>query len=503
VVRNCPEATLRHPRVLKRGREMTLKISSDGIQDGLKTRTRRRREELRDMQSAEAIRPARNDLLPKLALEMRPLDSLRAPERAVRKRLPAQVERIKTSLATFGFVEPLLVRGDGEIVAGVTRLEAARQLGLNEVPCISVDHLSDVEVRTLRISLNRLAERGEWDIAELRVEFDELIVVDAPLEATGFTLPQIDAILLDEEPLPDRDGLPDVDSEAVAISLPGDAWRLGQHMIVCGDARDPAVYGLLMKTETARLVLTDEPFNVHIGGHVTSGDHPEFAMASGEMSRKEFAAFNADWMKACLDRLAPGGLLATFIDWRSVELVLETGRTLGLDLLNLVVWAKTNGGMGGLWRSQHELLPVFKKPGAPHTNNVELGKHGRYRTNLWTYPGASSLGSDARDGLADHPTVKPVALLEDALLDVTHPNDLVLEPFAGSGSTLIACELTGRRCRAIELAPHYVDLVVRRWQALTGKIAMHDETGASFAEMEALRLAATGPANSADADNVQ
>jgi DNA modification methylase len=263
----------------------------------------------------------------------------------------------------------------------------------------------------------------------------------------------------------------------------GQVWRLGKHRIVCGDSLDPATYATLLGDEQVRLVLTDVPFNVPIKGHVTSGDHAEFAMAAGEMTREEFEAFNAKWMAECMNRLVPGGLLATFIDWRSIELILATGRGLGLDLLNLIVWAKTNAGQGSLWRSRHELLPVFKKPGASHTNNVELGKHGRWRSNVWDYPGASSLGSDARDGLADHPTVKPVALLEDGLLDVTNIGDLILEPFAGSGSTLIACETTHRRCRAIELEPTYVDVVVNRWQALTGKLAIDEETGATFDEI--------------------
>ncbi|THD82085.1 MAG: DNA methylase [Phenylobacterium sp.] len=479
---------------------MVLKINGDNVHETLTERSRRRREGLRDTQAAEMSRPPRNDIRPKLDLVERPIDALRPPPQAVRKGLPAQVERIKRSYGAFGFVEPLLIRGDGEIIAGVNRLEAARQLGLGALPCIVVDHLSEKEIRSLRISLNRLGETGTWDFEALRIELDELIVLDAPLEATGFTLPEIDALLIDDAPAADQgESALEPDVAAPPVSRVGDVWRLGKHVIACGDAREPALYKELMKSEAARLVLTDEPFNVHIGGHVTSGDHAEFAMASGEMSRDEFEAFNGDWMKACLAHLTPGGLLATFIDWRSIELVLGVGRGLGLDLLNLIVWTKTNGGMGALWRSQHELLPVFKKPGAPHLNNVELGKHGRWRSNVWQYPGASSLGSDARNGLAGHPTVKPVALLEDALLDVTHPGDVVLEPFAGSGSTLIACETTGRRCRAIELDPRYVDLVVRRWEALTGHIAMHVETGAGFEEMAATRQKAAALLVASDA----
>jgi DNA modification methylase len=277
---------------------------------------------------------------------------------------------------------------------------------------------------------------------------------------------------------------------SAAVSCANDLWLLGEHRLFQGDARDPAAYAqILGEGELARLVLTDEPFNVPNVGHVTSsGHHREFAMANGEMSADEFMAFNQAWMSAATIRLVDGGLMATFIDWRSVELVLACGRQLGLPLINLVVWAKSNGGQGSLWRSQHEPLPFFKKGDAPHVNNIELGRHGRWRSNVWTYPGASSLGSDARDGLAHHPTVKPRALLEDALLDVINRGDIVLEPFAGSGSTLLAAEAVGRMCRAIEIDALYCDLTIQRWQQMTGQEARLSETGETFAQVRTRRL---------------
>ena len=210
-------------------------------------------------------------------------------------------------------------------------------------------------------------------------------------------------------------------------------------------------------------------------------------MANGEMSREEFASFNRAWMLAVLSYLVDGGLLATFIDWRSVDLVIACGRALDLALLNLVVWEKSNGGQGSLWRSQHELLPVFKKGDAPHVNNVELGRHGRWRSNVWTYPGGSTLGSDSREGLDFHPTVKPRVLLEDALLDVTNCDDIVIDCFAGSGSTLLAAEAVGRRCRAVELDGPYCDVIIRRWREMTGGDAVLESTGETFAEVEARR----------------
>jgi DNA modification methylase len=242
--------------------------------------------------------------------------------------------------------------------------------------------------------------------------------------------------------------------------------------------------------EGARLVLTDEPYNVPIVGNVTKGRHREFAMASGEMSNGEFLAFNEAWMKAVLPHLHDGGVLATFIDCRGYSTANTAAIRLGLAPLNLIVWAKTNGGMGSLYRSQHELLPLFKKGIAPHVNNVELGKRGRWRSNVWTYPGASSLGSDARRGLKDHPTVKPTALLEDALLDISNRGHIVIDPFLGSGSTLIAADRTGRVCRGVELDPLYVDVIVQRYESSTGNPASLVETGEGFDELAARRTAA-------------
>jgi len=278
----------------------------------------------------------------------------------------------------------------------------------------------------------------------------------------------------------------------------GDVFQLGPHRLICGDATDPAVLAELMEGDVpARLILTDEPYNVKIAGHVTGGGHREFAMASGEMSDAEFLVFNGAWMEAVLPCLCDGGVFGTFIDWRGLPTVHLAAAKLDLVPLNLIVWAKTNAGMGSLYRSQHELLPLFKKGTAPHINNVELGKRGRWRSNLWTYPGASSLGSDARRGLKDHPTVKPTAMLEDAILDVTKRDDIVLDPFLGSGSTLVAADRTGRVCRGVELDPLYVDVIVRRYEAATDNPAVLAETGETYHELKGRRAAQLAPGHGA------
>ena len=340
------------------------------------------------------------------------------------------------------------------------------------------------------LASNRLGEKGEWDLDQLKIEFEELFLEQAPIEVSGFSLDEIDQIIIGDEagaleagPLEPEDG-------AIAVARVGDVFELGPHRLVCGDAADPQVLARLMDGDPAvRLVLTDEPYNVSVAGHVTGGAHREFVMASGEMTDAEFLTFNEAWIASARPFLCDGGVFGTFIDWRGQPTVHSAATKLGLKPLNLIVWMKTNAGMGSLYRSQHELLPLFKKGLAQHVNNVELGKRGRWRSNVWTYPGASSLGSDARRGLQDHPTVKPTAMLEDALLDLTNRGDLVIDPFLGSGSTLIAAEKTGRVCRGVELHLLYVDVIIQRYEAATGRPANFAETGETFETLASRRMA--------------
>jgi DNA modification methylase len=364
---------------------------------------------------------------------------------------------------------------------------ATRQLGLDRVPCVRVEHLSVDEQRVLRLAVNRLAEKGQWDLDALKIEFEELVLLDAPIEIAGFSLAEIDHVILSDASESLEQG-PLEPNPAVAVARVGDVFQLGPHRIVCGDATDPEVSARLLQGDApARLVRTDEPYNVKIAGNVTGGPHREFAMASGEMTDAEFLAFNEAWVASVLPHLCDGGVLGTFIDWRGLPTVHSAAAKHGLFSLNLIVWAKTNAGMGSLYRSQHELLPLFKKGTTPHVNNVELGKRGRWRSNVWTYPGASSLGSDARRGLKDHPTVKPTAMLEDALLDLSNSGEIVIDLFLGSGSTLIAADNTGRVCRGVELDPLYIDVVVRRYEAATGNHAVLIESGESFEALAARR----------------
>jgi DNA methylase/ParB-like nuclease domain len=341
------------------------------LTEQLKGKGRRRREGLKRLAaSSSPVRAPRNDLLPRLDLAYLLLEDLRMPVREVRKLDPAHVREVANSISTLGFCAPILVSKDNLVLDGAVRVQAARLLGLGRAPCIKIESLSEKEERVLRLAVNRLGEKGEWDLDELKIEFQELILADAPIEITGFTLDEIDQIVLGDADDAVEQGPLAPGLDAVAVARLGDVFKLGPHRIICGSATDPETVQRLMQDDPpARLILTDEPYNVPISGHVTGGQHREFAMASGEMSDAEFLAFNEAWMAAVLPGLCDGGIFGTFIDWRGLPTVHLAAVKVGLVPSNLIVWAKTNAGMGSLYRSQHELLLLlFKNGSAPHVN---------------------------------------------------------------------------------------------------------------------------------------
>ena len=329
----------------------------------------------------------------------------------------------------------------------------------------------------------------------VRFELEELILdAGVPIELSGFSTVELDQVLLDDEVARVEVGPLAPGSKEPVVTKIGDIFSLGSHRIVCGDARDPNVLGRLMiNDEVARVVLSDVPYNVPISGNASTIDRPEFPMASGEMTDREFLDFNIAWMSNSIRYLVDGGLFGSFIDWRGLHIIRSAAIELGLSLVNLIVWAKTNAGLGSFYRSQHELLPLFKKGSVPHVNNVKLGKDGRWRSNLWRYPGASTMGSDARRGLEDHPTVKPSMMIEDALLDMTNRGDIVLDPFLGSRSTLIAAESTGRVCRGSEIDPTFVDVILRRYENTAGNSSVLEMTGETFSQVAKKRTEERGP----------
>ncbi|UZF94941.1 site-specific DNA-methyltransferase [Bosea sp. NBC_00550] len=427
-----------------------------------------------------------------LTVEHVPIASLKAYKRALRRHPAAHIEQLLASIRAFGLVQPILIDRDGEIVGGHGLLEAARKAGYLTVPVIRLGHLDEVQQRTLRIALNGLAEKSAWDRELLALEFGELLEIEHALdlnfglEITGFASAEIDQ-LIESAATASCDAADDVLPDEVAgdpVSRPGDLWLLGDHRLICGDARDRATYAVLLGGERAAMGIHDAPYDVPISGHVAKpGKHREFVMGSGELG-SNFIPFLTAFLTASTAFLVPGGYQYCFMDWRHIGEMLAAGHGAGLELKNLCVWNKGSGAMGSLYRSQHELVFVFKDPGEPGTNNVQLGKFGRNRTNVWDYPGATSL----RQELKLHPTPKNVAMIADALRDVTQRNEIVLDAFSGSGTTIIACAKVGRRAHAIELDPHYVDVGVRRWETWSGGCARHAATGLTFAEIADLRL---------------
>lgn len=416
-----------------------------------------------------------------------PLASLRARAGNARTHTKSQIKQIARSIERFGFTNPVLINDAGEILAGHGRVEAARLLGLETAPTLCLSHLTPAEQRAYVLADNKIALNAGWDRELLALELQGLVDLDFDVELTGFSLAEIDLVLdevreADPQAGDDGDGrIPQV--AAVPVSAPGDLWQLGRHRLLCGDARDAEGFARLMAGKPADLVFTDPPYNVKIDGHVCGLGgikHREFAFASGEMSRDAFTTFLTDTLGQAAAVMRDGAIAFVCMDWRHMGELLAAGGTVFDELKNLVVWNKTNGGMGSFYRSKHELIFVFKKGKAPHTNSFGLGETGRYRTNVWDYAGISSISAGRQDELAMHPTVKPVALVADAIRDCSKRGQVVLDCFGGSGSTLIAAEKTGRAARLIEYDPLYCDVIIRRWEHYTGKKAVHMASGESF-----------------------
>lgn len=424
-------------------------------------------------------------------IQDRPIESLVAFGRKSRVHSRQQIVQIAESIRVFGFNDPVLIDENGKVLSGNARVEAARLLTWTTVPCVQASHMSAAQKRAYVIAENRLGELASWDNDVLRLEFEELIEIktDFSLEVIGFSEPQIDTIMLAGQGGSERgDRIPPAPD--TAVSQVGDLWLLGDHRLICGDATDPDVIGSLMDGVEARTVFTDAPYNVPVAGHITSsGQHGEFVMASGEMTDPEFTDFLTRVLARILEALTPGGLGYFCMDWRHAKHTLDAAEATGCELLNIICWDKTAGGMGSFYRSRHELIFLFRKRGAGHTNRVQLGSNGRNRANVWAYDGVNGFGKSKAKTRELHPTVKPLALVRDALLDSTARGDAVLDLFSGSGTTIIAAEHSGRRGHASELDPRYVDVGVIRWQDFTGRQARLAATGQTFEEARAVRLA--------------
>ena len=415
----------------------------------------------------------------KLEIRYLPIGDLVPDPRNARTHSKRQIEQIKTSIAEFGFTNPILADPEGRIIAGHGRLLAAKALGLADVPVIALVGLSEVQKRALRLADNKIALNAGWDMEILKLELSELATIDVGMDLTltGFATGEID-VILDGQDDPEDEVIPAVPE--TPRTKPGDIWILGDHRIGCGDGRDPDFLRRVIGTDTrVDAAFLDPPYNVRISGHANSkGRHREFAMASGEMSEVEFRTFLSETLGACARVSRDGAVHFVCMDWRHMEDVAAVGHDIYSAFLNLCVWNKSNAGMGSLYRSKHELIFVYRVGDAPHLNMVELGKHGRNRTDVWDYASVNSFRGSRREDLALHPTVKPTGLVADAIKDVTRHGDLVLDIFLGSGTTLIAAERVGRRFRGVDIDPGYVDVAVERWCALTGGVPRLDAGGA-------------------------
>jgi DNA modification methylase len=392
------------------------------------------------------------------------------------------------------WTNPILIDEAGTILAGHGRLEAAKRLGMAEVPTVTISGLSAAEKKAVVIADNRLPEQAVWDFDLLRSHFKNLIELDFDVELTGFSTGEVD-LLIDGSTEPSTtdpaDDLADLPT-GPPVSQLGDVWDLGRHRVVCGDALNAQAYERLLQSELAEMVVTDPPFNVRIDGNVTGHGkvhHREFPMASGAMPAAAFIAFLECFLRFVIRSSRDGAIHYIFIDWRHLLELLSSAIPLYTEWKNLLVWNKHNGGLGSFYRSKHELIAVFKSGTKPHINNFGLGARGRYRTNVLDYPGVNSFHPARKGDLELHPTVKPVALIADLIRDCSRRNGIILDPFGGSGTTILAAERTGRVARVIELDPLYVDLTIRRWQNATGLLARHIDTGVGFADIEVKRAA--------------
>jgi len=423
---------------------------------------------------------------------MEAVRNLRPNKRNARTHSKTQIKQVESSILRFGWTYPILVDEDRQIICGYARWEAAKALGLRDAPVLVMRGLSDAEKRALALADNKIPLNAGWDRSLLAAELGELASLlpefNLDIDITGFEPAEVDGLLgdlVDSE----RDAADEIAEPGEPVSHKGDLWWLRDHRLLCGDAREDSAFRAVMGRQQAAMVFADVPYNVKISPILGRGKikQREFAFASGEMSRDEYAEFLVSTLSLACKYSVPGSIHYACIDWRHLREILEVSERVYTEVKNLVVWAKTNAGQGSFYRSQHELIFVLKNGNAPHQNNIQLGKHGRSRSNVWTYAGVNSFRAGRLDDLSTHPTVKPVALVADAMRDCSRRGDIVLDPFMGSGTAILAAEKVGRRGYGMEIDPLYVDATIRRWQAFTRRDAVLAATGQTFGEVAAQR----------------
>jgi len=432
-----------------------------------------------------------------LLFEFANSDSVKPYPNNPHKHPKEQIEQIRASIRAYGIVRPVVADEEGLIIDGEALWRAAKLEGKTSIPVLRLFSLSETQKRELRIGLNKHQHNADWDLDQLRIEIGAILAVHIDLDPgdIGMSVGEIDKLLIAGDTDPEDDTIPAIASRAV--SLRGDIWIAGdQHRVGCGDCRDLSFLKRVVGSRPVDSSITDPPYNRAISGDATTGRgrvrHPEFAMASGELSAEAFEGFLEGALSGFAKMSRDGAVHFVFMDHQHLDTLLRVGKRVYAKRLNIAVWNKSNAGMGSLYRSKHELICVFRVGDAPHFNAVQLGKHGRNRTNVWDYASVNTFGGSRRRDLELHPTVKPTALVADAIMDVTRRGDLVLDGFLGSGTCLLACERTGRLCRAVEINPLYVDLALERWSERTGLEAVLESTGQTFSQVRAERLSGEG-----------
>ncbi len=412
-------------------------------------------------------------------LKIDPLDPWKQNKEDIERAIPF-IKRFS------GDVLPVMIDADNNVVIGAAFVQGAKKVGVRSLRVVRQAFANPTERKLFSVAATKILNTGFWDgtaLAEAMLEFEKSIE-DFSHDLIAFPPGVLDKLIGGAISSEGADNVP-ITKSLKPVSYIGQVWTARGHRIMCADSTDAEALAILMAGKLAAAALLDPPFGCPIKGFVSStGKHREFVQASGEMSEPELFEFFQRLCRAIAMILRPGALSYMFIDWRSLHLLLQAGQEVFGKLANLCVWSKDRGGMGSLYRSQHELVLVFRQPGAKHTNNVQLGKHGVNRTNVWAYPSAAS-SRKGREGdlLKSHPTPKVAEMIADAMLDCTFRGEIVVDTFIGSGTSLIAAERTGRLCFGMDLDPLYVDLAIRRWQAWTGEKAIDADTGRTFDDL--------------------
>jgi len=419
-----------------------------------------------------------------LAVQRVTIDSLQPVDPPVRRHPEKQAAKLRKSLEVFGQVVPILVTPEYQIIDHELVWRAMKAIGATHVDVIVVTDKSPAEIKALRLMLNRSAIDAVWDDENLRSVLQDLTEISFDLELTGFDPPEIDYHLNLELPQANvEENASDIPPlEAKSVSSRGVIWAAGNHRIGCGDGTDLDFVSHVLEGRRAHVCFVDPPYNIPVHGYFGKGRNKrrEFIAGAGELSSELFFTFLQETLKVLKACSAPTALVFACIDWRHVMEMTVAGRACEMPLYQIITWVKSNAGMGGIYRNASEFITVFRAGSEGPLDNVELGRRGRNRTNVWNYPSMSAFGKQRDSLLALHPTVKPVAMIADALRDVTKRSEVVLDTFLGSGTSLIAAQETGRVCCGVELDPLYVDVAIRRWQNITGCEATNLQNGDTF-----------------------